>query len=69
MPAGYAEVFTEAEARLLLPFLLVRGAAGRTSRDATTPDGRLVARAKRTLGLTAAGLGGPYLKACTVRSR
>lgn len=56
-PAGYGDTFTEAEARLLLPFLRARGAAGRVSREATTPDGKLVVRAKRALGLTAAGLG------------
>ena len=55
-PRGHTDLFTEAEARLLVPFLRVRGSAGRTSREATTPDGKLVTKAKRLLGLTAAGL-------------
>lgn len=49
--------FTEDEARLLLPFLRVRGTAGRRGADPTTPDGKLVARACKKLGVTAAGLG------------
>lgn len=57
LPRGTDETFTEPEARLLLPFLRVRGTAGRRGAEPTTPDGKLVARACKKLGVTAAGLG------------
>ena len=57
LPRGAADTFTEAEARLVLPFLRVRGTAGRRGAEPTTPDGKLVARACKRLGVTAAGLG------------
>lgn len=56
LPAGWSDAFTEPEARLLLPSLRLRANAGRAAREPTTADGRLIARAKRTLGLTAAQL-------------
>lgn len=56
LPRGTDETFTEAEARLLLPFLRVRGTAGRRGAEPTTPDGKLVARACKKLGLSAVGL-------------
>ena len=48
--------FTEDEGRLLLPFLRVRGTAGRPGSEPTTADGKLVARACKRLGVSAAGL-------------
>jgi len=57
LAGGADETFTEPEARLLLPFLRVRGTAGRRGAEPTTPDGKLVARACKKLGVTAAGLG------------
>ncbi len=57
LPRGAGDTFTEAEARLVLPFLRVRGTAGRRGAEPTTADGKLVARACRKLGVTAAGLG------------
>ena len=57
LPLGTRETFTEAEARLVLPFLRVRGTAGRRGAEPTTADGKLVARACKKLGVTAAGLG------------
>jgi hypothetical protein len=56
LPRGTSETFTEAEARLVLPFLRVRGTAGRRGSEPTTADGKLVARACRRLGLSAVGL-------------
>lgn len=56
LPVGWSDVFTEAEARLLLPSLRLRANAGRAAREPTTADGRLIARAKRALGVTAAQL-------------
>jgi hypothetical protein len=56
LPRGTSETFTEAEARLLLPFLRVRSTAGRRGSEPTTADGKLVARACRKLGLSAVGL-------------
>lgn len=56
LASGTDETFTEPEARLLLPFLRARGAAGRRGAEPTTPDGKLVARACKKLGVTAAGL-------------
>jgi hypothetical protein len=53
---GTSETFTEAEARLVLPFLRVRGTAGRRGSEPTTADGKLVARACGKLGLSAVGL-------------
>lgn len=57
LPRGAGDTFTEAEARLVLPFLRVRGTAGRRGAEPTTADGKLVARACRKLGVTAVGLG------------
>ena len=56
LPRGAGDTFTEAEARLVLPFLRVRGTAGRRGAEPTTADGKLVARACKKLGVTAAGL-------------
>lgn len=56
LPRGASETFTEAEARLVLPFLRVRGTAGRRGAEPTTADGELVARACKKLGLSAVGL-------------
>lgn len=56
LPKGWSDVFPEDEARSLLPFLRVRGTAGRPGAEPTTPDGKLVARACKRLGLTAAAL-------------
>jgi hypothetical protein len=56
LPRGTGDTFTEAEARLVLPFLRVRGTAGRRGAEPTTPDGKLVARACKKLGLSAVGL-------------
>lgn len=56
LPKGTGDTFTEAEARLLLPFLRVRGTAGRRGAEPTTADGKLVARACRRLGLSAVWL-------------
>jgi hypothetical protein len=57
LPKGTGDTFTEAEARLVLPFLRVRGTAGRRGAEPTTADGKLVARACKKLGVSAAGLG------------
>lgn len=54
---GWTDVYPENEARALLPFLRVRGTAGRHGAEPTTPDGKLVARACKRLGLSAARLG------------
>jgi hypothetical protein len=54
---GWTDVYPEDEARSLLPFLRARATGGRPTSEPTTPDGRLVARACKRLGLTAAGLG------------
>lgn len=56
LPEGWLDIFSEDEARLLLPFLRVRATGGRQGGEPTTADGRLVARACKRLGLTAAGL-------------
>jgi hypothetical protein len=60
--AAADETFTEGEARLLLPLLrdmegMAAGKGGRPSSEPTTPDGQLIARACKRLGLTAAELG------------
>ena len=59
---GAAETFTEGEARLLLPLLrdmagMAAGKGGRPAAEPTTPDGELIARALKRLGLTAEELG------------
>lgn len=56
LPAGSTDTFPENEARALLPFLRVRGTAGRKGAAPTTPDGQLIARACKRLGLTVAAL-------------
>lgn len=56
-PDGWTDVYPENEARALLPFLRVRATGGRRGGQPTTADGKLVARACKLLGLTAAGLG------------
>lgn len=57
LPEGWSDAFTADEAKLLLPFLRARVNAGRAARSATTPDGRLIVRAKKTLNMTAAQIG------------
>jgi hypothetical protein len=54
---GANDTFTEGEARLLLPLLramegMAAGKGGRPATTPTTPDGRLVARACKKLGLS-----------------
>lgn len=61
LPVGSVDTFTENEARAVLPMLRAiegraAGKGGRTSRAPTTPDGKLIARACRRLGLTAVAL-------------
>lgn len=56
LPRNYQENFHTSEGRLLLPFLRVRGTAGRRGAEPTTADGKLVARACSRLGLSAVGL-------------
>lgn len=56
VPDGCSDVFTENEARLLLPFLRAQG-HGRKAASPTTTDGRLIDRACRKLGITVAALG------------
>lgn len=56
LPPGASDTFTEAEARLVLPLLRVRGAAGRRGSQPTTEDGRLIARACAELDISAAVL-------------
>jgi len=53
---GADDAFTEREARLLLPLLrdmegMAAGKGGRHAAEPTTPDGRLVARACKKLGV------------------
>ena len=55
LPKGWADTYPENEARALLPFLRALG-HGRKAAEPTTPDGKLVARACKRLGLTAAAL-------------
>jgi hypothetical protein len=55
-PLGLTDVFTEGEARLMLPLLRSRGTAGRKADNATTPDGELISRVMEAFGLTAAAL-------------
>lgn len=57
LPKGWGDAFPEDEARSLLPFLRARGTAGRVAAEPTSKDGRLVARACKWLGVTAAALG------------
>ena len=57
LPDGWADVFPEDEARAMLPFLRARATGGRPGGEPTTADGRLVARAMKRLGVSAAGLG------------
>lgn len=57
LPEGWVDTFPEDEARSLLPHLRARGDAGRRGSDPTTTDGKLVLRACKRLGLTAARLG------------
>lgn len=56
LPAGSSDTYPEHEARALLPFLRVRGTAGRKGAEPTTPDGKLIARACKRLGLTVVAL-------------
>ena len=56
LPAGSTDTFPENEARALLPFLRVRSTAGRKVAEPTTPDGKLIARACKHLGLTVVAL-------------
>lgn len=56
LPEGWTDVYPETEARALLPFLRAVS-HGRRAAEPTTADGRLIARACKKLGLTAAGLG------------
>jgi hypothetical protein len=61
LPNGLADTFSADEARLLLPLLREldtrpSGKGGRKAAPPTTPDGHLVARACRQLGLTGAAL-------------
>lgn len=56
LPKGWTDTYPEDEARALLPFLRARGTAGRRGAAPTTPDGKLVARACKRLGVTAAAL-------------
>ncbi len=55
LPKGWADTYPEDEARSLLPFLRALG-HGRKAAEPTTPDGKLIARACKRLGLTAAAL-------------
>jgi hypothetical protein len=56
LPDGMTDAFTESEARLLLPFLRAKANVGRDSREPTTADGRLIVRAKKSLGMSAGQL-------------
>lgn len=58
LPEGWADAFPEDEARSLLPFLRVRGTAGRRAAAPTSADGKLIARACKRLGLSAVALAG-----------
>jgi hypothetical protein len=69
LPLGWTDVYPENEARALLPFLRVRATAGRQAGEATTPDGKLIARACKKFGLTAAALGEQIGAAEAVLSR
>lgn len=60
-PAGSADLFVETEARALLPLLRAlegraAGKGGRIAGEATSPDGKLIARACKRLGLTVVAL-------------
>lgn len=56
LPAGYTDACPENEARALLPFLRATG-HGRKAAEPTSADGKLIARACKRLGITAAALG------------
>lgn len=61
LPKGWVDTFSEDVARAVLPLLrrlegAAAGKGGRKGTEPTTPDGRLVARACKRLGLTAAAL-------------
>jgi len=61
LPKGWADTFPEDVARAVLPLLrrlegAAAGKGGRKGAAPTTPDGRLIARACKRLGLTAAAL-------------
>lgn len=53
---GWLDVYPEPEARAMLPFLRRATGSGRQATVATTPDGKLVARACKRLRLTADAL-------------
>jgi hypothetical protein len=60
-PGKADDTFTEREARLLLPLLRdmehrAKGKGGRRAAEPTTPDGRLISRACKTLDLSVAAL-------------
>ncbi|WP_437310065.1 helix-turn-helix domain-containing protein [Sorangium sp. So ce388] len=61
LPKGWVDTFPEDLARAVLPLLrrldgAAAGKGGRKGAEPTTPDGRLIARACKRLGLTAAQL-------------
>lgn len=61
LPKGWADTFPEDVARAVLPLLrrlegAAAGKGGRKGSEPTTPDGRLITRACKRLGLTAAAL-------------
>lgn len=61
LPKGWTDAFREDTARALLPLLrrlegAAAGKGGRKGAEPTSADGRLVARACKRLGLTAAAL-------------
>jgi hypothetical protein len=61
LPKGWVDTFTEDLARAVLPLLrrlegAATGRGGRKGAEPTTPDGRLIARACKRLGLSAAAL-------------
>lgn len=68
LPLGWTDVYPENEARALLPFLRATS-HGRKAAEPTTPDGKLIARACKKFGLTAAALGEKIGAAEAVLSR
>ena len=63
LPPGATDDYPENEARSLLAVLRAlegraAGKGGRHAAEASSPDGRLIARARRKLGLTMSGLAG-----------